>query len=191
METPIQGYEAPAELVARMRDNALRKAGLRGAYASADSAIGRDAYRRALDGRGTYLWGAPGTGKTHAAACAVRLAIEGMRRAELVTAQELLDGVKARYDDPSAVDVMRIARSLWLLALDDLGAERRTEWSMSSIEDLIDYRLVSGLPTIITSNFRLGELRDLWGGVDGARIASRIGGACERVHVDGPDRRLA
>ena len=34
------------------------------------------------------------------------------------------------------------------------------------------------------------RLRELWGGMPGARIASRLGGACERIEVTGPDRRL-
>lgn len=56
---------------------------------------------------------------------------------------------------------------------------------------LIDARVASGLPTIVTSNFSLGELRDRWGGMPGMRIASRLGGACERIQMGGVDRRLS
>ena len=77
-----------------------------------------------------------------------------------------------------------------LLALDDLGLERRTDWGVEEISALIDGRTAAGLPTVITSNYSLGELATLWGGVDGARAASRIAGACERIAVGGPDRRL-
>ena len=61
---------------------------------------------------------------------------------------------------------------------------------MSTLTGLIDARTAEGLPTIVTSNYSLGQLRDLWGGMPGARIASRLGGACERIEVTGPDRRL-
>ena len=40
-------------------ESRLRKAGLRGAYAEAACSVGEEAYRRAMDGRGTYLWGFP------------------------------------------------------------------------------------------------------------------------------------
>ena len=77
-----------------------------------------------------------------------------------------------------------------LLALDDLGAERATDWALETLTRLIDTRTMRGLPTVITSNYRLGELRDLWGGVTGQRIASRIAGACDIAHLGGEDRRL-
>ena len=62
---------------------------------------------------------------------------------------------------------------------------------METITSLIDARVASGLPTIVTSNFSLGELRDRWGGMSGMRIASRLGGACERIQMGGVDRRLS
>lgn len=188
-----RAYEADGALrdlreqIARSR---LAKAGLRGAYAHACCPEGEAAYRRALDGRGTYLWGLPGRGKTYAAAAAVRMAVEGGETARLVTAKALLDAVKDGWDggDRGALD--RAARYR-VLALDDLGMERPTEWAMETITGLIDARVSAGLPTIVTSNYSLGELRDRWGGMPGMRIASRLGGACERVEMAGADRRLS
>lgn len=110
--------------------------------------------------------------------------------ARLVTAKALLDAVKAEWDGGEKGTIHRAERYR-LLALDDLGVERPTEWAMETITGLIDARVASGLPTIVTSNFSLGVLRDRWGGMPGMRIASRLGGACERIQMGGVDRRLS
>ena len=187
---PFEETDEYREMRRQIIESRLRKAGLRGTYADAACAVGEDAYRRARDGRGTYLWGLPGRGKTYAAAAAVRMAVMAGWDARLVTAKALLDAVKAEWDGGEKGTIYRAERYR-LLALDDLGVERPTEWAMETITGLIDARVASGLPTIVTSNFSLGELRDRWGGMPGMRIASRLGGACERIQLGGGDRRLA
>lgn len=53
-----------------------------------------------------------------------------------------------------------------LLALDDLGAENPTPWVQERLDTLIDYRLVNGLFTVVTTNLLLEEIPP--------RIASRL-----------------
>lgn len=187
--TSTRDSELDAAL-AEMRASRLLKAGLLGDYARADSELGRRAYRLVMAGRGTYLWGGPGRGKTHAAACAVRMAVESGTRARLVTAARLLSDVRDGYDGGDRRALERAER-VRLLALDDLGAERPTDWAIETLTRLIDARTSAGLPTIVTSNHSIGEIRKLWGGTSGARIASRLAGACQCIEVTGPDRRLA
>lgn len=187
---PYEQTEEYRRMLRQMRESRLRKAGLRGGYMSADSAEGRAAFERFKQGRGTYLWGLPGRGKTYAAACCVRLAVSQGRDCKMTTAKALLDAVKAEYDGGEK-GTLRRAERYELLALDDLGMERPTEWAMETLTGLIDARVAEGLPTVITSNYSLGELRDRWGGMQGARIVSRIAGACERIELTGSDRRLA
>ena len=178
------------EMVRRVNESRMRKAGLVGAYAEAECDEGWEAYKRAVDGRGTYLYGMPGRGKTYAAACAVKFAVWNRMSAKLVTAKGLLDAIKAEWDGGERGALERAER-YELLALDDLGVERPTEWAMETLTGLIDARVAAGRPTIVTSNYSLGELRDRWGGMPGMRLASRLGGACERIEMTGPDRRLA
>ena len=187
---PFEETDEYREMRRQIIESRLRKAGLRGTYAEAACSVGEEAYRRARDGHGTYLWGLPGRGKTYAAAAAVRMAVMAGWGARLVTAKALLDAVKAEWDGGEKGTIHRAERYR-LLALDDLGVERPTEWAMETITGLIDARVASGLPTIVTSNFSLGELRDRWGGMPGMRIASRLGGACERIQMGGVDRRLS
>ena len=157
------------------------------------SDIGERVCRIVERGRGAYLWGEPGRGKTYAAAHAVRVAVERSKGtkppAKLVSAKHLLDSIRDGFNGGDR-DALRRAETVPLLALDDLGAERPTDWAIETLTGLIDARTAEGLPTIVTSNYSLGQLRELWGGMPGARIASRLGGACERIEVTGPDRRL-
>lgn len=187
---PWEQTEEYREMARKRRECQLRKAGLRGCYMRADSPEGHQTFGRFEQGRGTYLWGLPGRGKTHAAACCVRLAVERGRNAKLMTAKALLDAIKAEWDGGER-DVLKRAERYELLALDDLGMERPTEWAMEVLTGLIDVRVAEGLPTVITSNYSVGQLRERWGGMQGARIASRITGACERVELTGVDRRMA
>ena len=186
---PLEQTDEYRDLRARIRSSKLKKAGLFGGYAEAESDVGALVLQRAEQGRGSYLWGPCGTGKTYAAAHAVRAYALSGRKAKLITAKALLDGIKGGYDGGDT-GVLERAERYDLLALDDLGAERATDWALETLTRLIDARTSHGLPTVVTSNYRLGELRDLWGGVAGQRIASRIAGACDIAHLGGEDRRL-
>ena len=53
-----------------------------------------------------------------------------------------------------------------LLVLDDLGVEYRTDWVQEKLDTIIDYRLMQGLPLVVTTNKPLDELP--------FRIASRL-----------------
>lgn len=187
---PYEQTEEYRRMLLQMRDSRLRKAGIRGCYMTADSAEGRSAFERFRRGRGTYLWGLPGRGKTYAAAACARLAVLHAYKTRFVTAKALLDQVKAEYDGRDR-DTLKRAERYDLLVLDDLGMERPTEWAMETLSGLIDARVAEGRPIVFTSNYSLGELRERWGGMEGARLVSRIVGACERVEVKGADRRLA
>ena len=71
-----------------------------------------------------------------------------------------------------------------IVVLDDLGAERRTEWAQEKVYEVVDARYTAGLRTIACSN-RQPESWD-------ERILSRL---CDRsrgvvVRLSGPDLRL-
>lgn len=186
-----------AELQRRLdtvRAHLMERAGLMGAYREALSPEGVEALRLARAGIGSYLWGEPGRGKTWAAACAVRLFLssnaENPDAAALISVRAFLDSVREGWKDGAqSGSAMRWAQRVPLLALDDIGMEQPTEWATETITALVDARTAAGLPCIFTSNHRLGALRDRWGGVAGARLASRIAGSCVCVEIKGHDRR--
>ena len=78
--------------------------------------------------------------------------------------------------------------SAQFLVMDDLGADRLTDFALEGLYLMIDRwyrRQKKGL--VITSNFDLGRIAE---SVDD-RIASRIAGMCEVIHMTGEDRRIS
>ena len=73
-----------------------------------------------------------------------------------------------------------------ILLLDDVGAERYTDFNVDMIDEIFNYREISGWPTVVTSNLVPGNLRVRYGS---ERFSSRFFGNCEEIHMDGSDRR--
>jgi DNA replication protein DnaC len=71
-----------------------------------------------------------------------------------------------------------------LLVLDDLGAEKTTEFAITTLYIIIDRRIRDAKRTIITTNLSLKEIEDK---LD-ARIASRLSGM-QNVKISMPDYR--
>lgn len=185
----------PREMADGLLARAVAKAGVAGAYAEADSELGRRVSAIASEGGSVYLWGKPGRGKTYAAAQAVRDAVmsgylpECRQPAALCHVSRTLAAMRRDIDEGESWRVPFLER-VPLLALDDLGAERMTEWAVEQVASIIDARSFAGLPTIVTSNLSVGELREAVGGIQGARLASRLS-AYERIEATGMDRRTA
>lgn len=98
--------------------------------------------------------GRPGTGKTH---CAIGVAGEWIKEGKSVfyaTASDLLDAIKATFEskDSTSEDYLRPAKASSLFILDDLGNQPRTEWSDTILFNILNYRMMNKLATIITSN---------------------------------------
>lgn len=132
--------------------------------------------------RNLILTGPVGTGKTwsvwHAAELAVREGYEGL--VAVVPAARFRRIVAPSTAEPE--EFTRISAA-GLLALDDIGSIRLSEWDLDHLAEVADARWSSKLPTVITSN--VTGLRDLLG----PRISSRLAHGALVVELDGPDRR--
>lgn len=143
------------------------------------------------DGRGLYLCGSVGSGKTHLACGMARVLMQVRRVPTLfLTAPDLLDRLRPGSASGEG-DEERDAWASWamnaeLLVLDDLGAEKATEWARERIFVLVNHRYRRSLPTVYTSNVGPKEL----GKHLGERTASRIIETSEFVLLDGPDYRV-
>lgn len=87
-------------------------------------------------------------------------------------------------------------RRVPVLVLDDVGAERPTEFARQELVSLVDYRWAEDLPTIFTSNLPLMRLAARLSPedpdfVEGKRIVSRMQDGAVIAHITGPDRRMA
>jgi DNA replication protein DnaC len=160
------------------------------------------------DGRKTGLMinGPVGTGKTHAAwlATAEWCASTGTwpRTGNVIVLRvtDLLDALRPQ-DDRTQVRV-RDCQAADLLVLDDLGAEKPSEWAAERLYMIVDHRYVNCMPLIVTTNYpesrlaaRLSGLPDgapgqAVAGGPGTRIASRLAEMCTTVPMKGRDRRM-
>lgn len=73
-----------------------------------------------------------------------------------------------------------------LLIVDDIGAERVTEWVRERMVSIINTRVSNNLATIYTSNLSPEELKEELGG----RISGRVLGSSQIVEIIGGDRRV-
>lgn len=130
------------------------------------------------------LVGPVGTGKTGTALAACRPRVEAgvpARYAKLALALEDM-----RPDGPPG-SLQRLL-DVQLLVVDDVGAERPTEWTAERIATVLDHRWEYERPTVVTTN--LGP-RDLEAWI-GPRAYSRlVGSGSLAVRLSGEDRRRA
>ncbi len=139
-------------------------------------------------GRGIYLCGDVGSGKTHLAVAVMNELITRKRVPGLfVTVPELLDNLRGAYKNPGQdIDEwMAAVKNAELLVLDDLGSERVTEWVRERIFVIVNHRYREALPTLFTSNIGPEELPAQLG----ERTASRIISMSEGVQLNGKDYR--
>jgi len=135
------------------------------------------------------ITGPTGTGKTHAAYAALRMMSESC----LPVGRWVATSTAALYGDlrPSGkrdteATFATFANAPTLL-IDDLGATKHTEWTEETTYRLIDHRYVNCLPSIFTTNVPPKDLAERLGD----RTASRLAEMCERIVLEGSDRRRA
>jgi DNA replication protein DnaC len=121
------------------------------------------------------LLGGYGTGKTHLAAAATRNLLRGRQETVFAEVPALLEWIRSGYrrkgktyysDDENPDQLFERLMDVPFLVLDDLGAQRDTDWVNEKLYRLINHRYVNELPMLVTSNKPLAEM-------DG-RIASRL-----------------
>lgn len=132
------------------------------------------------------LAGNVGTGKTHTAYAALRLAAESARLADWKTATSAaLFGDLRPSDGRDTEKAMAEYLNTSLLFLDDLGAAKASEWTEEVLYRLIDHRYNHCLPGIYATNLLPEQISAHLG----ERVASRLAGSCQVVSITGPDRR--
>lgn len=146
--------------------------------------------------KGLLIIGPPGIGKTHLALAAMKQAVRTTgARAKYYDTRGLLTQIRSTYNSltkTAEMDVIRPVMEAELLVLDDLGAERLTDWVEETMNVIVNSRYNAKLPTIFTSNYE-----DTPGSEDmnsllvrvGFRLHSRLREMCEFLEYDGPDYR--
>ncbi|MBN2390186.1 MAG: ATP-binding protein [Anaerolineae bacterium] len=116
------------------------------------------------------LRGGYGCGKTHLAAAIANIALDKGLPVIFVTVPDLLDYLRAAYAPTSLTSYdqrFEEVRTAPLLILDDLGTEYATPWALEKLFQLLNYRYMADLPTVITTNRDLEDMEP--------RLRSRLG----------------
>jgi DNA replication protein DnaC len=141
------------------------------------------------NGRGLWLYGGPGTGKTTLAMVVSRTALEAGRSVAIYSLPKLLARIRRTYDaergEQSYAELFERLTTVDLLHIDDLGAEKQTEWVLEQLYALINERYESKRSLVVTTNKNEAELEEQIG----ERVVSRLVEMCELVPVFGDDRR--
>ena len=133
---------------------------------------------------GLIILGDVGTGKTFYANC---IANEIRRRYGelcLTITTKMLTGISS-FDK---LDIIKSIVAVDLLVIDDLGAERNSEYAQEIMCDLMDERNKTNKPTIITTNLTMQEL-DEGKTTQQKRIYDRVREMCSPVQMLGQSER--
>jgi len=157
-------------------------------------------YLTTKKGKGLYIYGPFGTGKTYfLSAIANALGKQGVV-CGLVYFPELIAEIKSSFntDDNSSYTKVEQLKTIDVLMLDDIGSESMTSWMRDEILGrIINYRMQQGMPTFFTSNLNYEQLQQHYSytqkgeveEIKGARILERIKALTIPIELNGSNYR--
>jgi DNA replication protein DnaC len=148
-------------------------------------------------GRGLWLMGTTGTGKTTLGMLVAKSILAAGKTVGIYFAPKLLTRIRQTYQEAESNsaydDFFRRVTSVDLLYIDDLGSERHTDWVVEQLYALVNERYERQQPLLVTSN----SGSDVGDGLQrleeqiGARTVSRLVEICgDPLPLFGPDRRV-
>ena len=150
-----------------------------------------DAVEERLDeGQSLWLTGDVGTGKTTLAMAVSAAAAQAGRSVAIYSLPRLLARIRRTYDADSGEDsylaFFERLTSVDLLHIDDLGAEKRSDWVLEQLYAIVDERYGSQRSMVVTTNLEETDLEEQIG----ARTVSRLVEICgDPLPLHGEDMR--
>jgi DNA replication protein DnaC len=142
-------------------------------------------------GRGFWFYGDVGTGKTSLAMVISRAAVEAGRSVAIYSMPQLLADIRATYEEGSGrsyLDLFRRLSQVDLLHVDDVGAEKTTEWVLEQLYAIVNERWQEQRSMLVTTNLTdRDRLREQLG----ERTVSRLSEMCATIPIMGNDLRKA
>jgi DNA replication protein DnaC len=140
-------------------------------------------------GHGLWFMGPVGTGKTSLAMLVSKAALEAGRSVAIYSLPRLLNQIReeAHHPERSHIDLLDRLTAVNLLHLDDVGAERATDWVLEELYSIVNARYEDSRSIVITTN--LDDRKALQEQI-GERTVSRLTEMCKELPVLGHDRRM-
>ena len=141
-------------------------------------------------GKGLWLFGDTGTGKTTLAMLVSKEALEKGHSVAIYSLPKLLARIRRTYEEEPGQDsysaFFQRLTSVDLLHIDDFGAEKRSDWVLEQLYALVNERYEDERSIMLTTNMTVDKLEEQIG----RRTVSRLTETCEQVPLFGADRRL-
>ncbi len=147
----------------------------------------RQVGRRLDEGRGLWLVGDVGTGKTTLAMLISRAALDAGHTVAIYSLPRLLNLIRRAIDSEAGMlDYLDRLAAVDLLHIDDLGAEKTTEWVLEQLYSIVNARYEAERAIVATTNLMPDELSEQIG----PRTVSRLVEMCgDPLPLFGADRR--
>lgn len=137
-------------------------------------------------GRGLWLVGDVGTGKTTLAMLVSKHALQAGRSVAIYSLPRLLNLIRETIDSGGKLDFLDRLAAVDLLQIDDLGAEHQTEWVLEQLYSIVNARYEARRAILATTNLTPEKLAEQIG----PRTVSRLQEICdEPLPFFGADRR--
>ena len=121
-----------------------------------------DNYKKGEIGKGLYLTGNFGCGKTYLISAMLNELAKLDKKVAIIYFPEFLRSLKESFnDDEEYKTKFNYIKKVELLLIDDIGAETTTPWGRDEVlGTILQYRMQQGLATFFTSNFTIEELEE-------------------------------
>jgi DNA replication protein DnaC len=138
-------------------------------------------------GRGLWIQGDVGTGKTTLAMLVSKAALDSGRSVAIYSLPRLLNLLRESMDSEAGLlDFIDRLAAVDLLHIDDLGAENRTDWVLEQLYSIVNARYEAERAIVATTNLMPDQLDDRLG----ARTVSRLVEICgDPLPLHGQDKR--
>ena len=135
---------------------------------------------------GLLLYGDIGTGKSYYAACIANALIDQKIPVLMTSFARIANTLQGMHEGRQ--EYIDSLNHYSLLILDDLGAERSSDYMLEQVFSVVDARWQAGLPMIVTTNVPVEEMRNPKD-LRYKRVYDRIISVCHPVRMVGKSRR--